>query len=87
MEASVPSFSERGVTADLQKMFKMSICNLYSLPTEWALLHHVDKSRFKLKVTIFNPVMILALDGAEKSLMHFRAVAAIGTGSLGVDVP
>jgi hypothetical protein len=30
----------------------MSIGILRSLVTEWALLHHIDKSRFKLKVTI-----------------------------------
>jgi hypothetical protein len=31
--------------ADLQKMLKMGIGILLSLPTEWALLHHIDQCK------------------------------------------
>jgi hypothetical protein len=34
------------------KMLKMGIDILRSLPIEWALLHHIDECRLKLKVTI-----------------------------------
>jgi hypothetical protein len=61
-------------------MLEMSIGILQSFTIEWALLHHIDNFMFKLKV-------ILALDRAEKSLMHLRAVATIGTNSTGMFCP
>jgi hypothetical protein len=63
----------------------MSTSIFRGLAIEWALLHHVDESWFKLKLPslmfIFGPVLMLALDGVEKSLMHLRA--AISAGSCG----
>jgi hypothetical protein len=38
--------------ADLQEMLKMSISILRGLAAKWALLHHVDESRFKFKAAI-----------------------------------
>jgi hypothetical protein len=68
---------------DLQEMLKMGIGILRSLPTEWALLHHIDECRLKLKVTISDIHLWtspnVGTGRSQKSLMHFRA--AIGTGS------
>ena len=43
-------------------------------------------SKLPSPILVSGPVLMLALDGAEKSLMHFRA-AAIGTGNTGGDSP
>jgi hypothetical protein len=40
--------------ANLQEVMKMSISVLRGLATEWALLHHVDESRFKFEAAISN---------------------------------
>jgi hypothetical protein len=40
--------------ADLQEVLKMSIRILRGLATEWALLHHVDESRFMFEAAIFD---------------------------------
>jgi hypothetical protein len=67
---------------DLQEVLKMSISILRGLVTEWALLHQVDESWFKFKTAIsdahLRTVLMLALDRAEKSLMHLRAVIGAG---------
>jgi hypothetical protein len=44
--------SDGECVADLQEMLKMSIGILRSLPTERALLRHIDECRPKLKVSI-----------------------------------
>jgi hypothetical protein len=63
--------------ANLQEVLKMSISILRGPAAKWALLHLVDVSWFKFKIAISDvvsrPVLMLALNGAEKSLMHFRA--------------
>jgi hypothetical protein len=38
--------------ADLQEVLKVSISIFQNLATEWALLHHVDKSWFKFEIAI-----------------------------------
>jgi hypothetical protein len=43
-------------------MLKMSISILRGLAAEWALLHHVDESRFKFKIAIFNVRLRCSLD-------------------------
>jgi hypothetical protein len=67
---------------DLQDVLKMSISILRGLAAERALLHHVDESWFKFKLPslmfISGPVLMLALDRAEKTLMHLP-VKAINT--------
>jgi hypothetical protein len=52
----------------------MRISILRGLAVEWALLHHVDESWFKFKTAISEVHLQtspdMALDRAEKSLMH-----------------
>jgi hypothetical protein len=43
-------------------MLKMSISILRGLAAEWALLHHVDESRFKFETGIFNVRLRCSLD-------------------------
>jgi hypothetical protein len=82
-------FSDSECAADLQEVLKMSISILRGLAAEMALLHHVDERWFKFETAIsdvhFWTSLMLALDGAEKSLMHFRA--AINVGSCGSGDP
>jgi hypothetical protein len=67
----------------------MSISILRGLAAEWALLHHIDESWLSSKLPslmfVSGPVLTLALDRAEKSLMHLRV--AISTGSCGGSDP
>jgi hypothetical protein len=44
--------SDSECAANLQEVLKMSISILRGLTIEWALLHHVDESRFKFKAAI-----------------------------------
>jgi hypothetical protein len=46
--------SDSECAADLQKVLKMSISIIRGLAAEWALLHHVDESRFKFESAISN---------------------------------
>jgi hypothetical protein len=60
----------------------MSISFLRGLAAEWALLDHLDESWFTFETAISDfisgPVLKLALDGAEKSLMHLQAAISVG---------
>jgi hypothetical protein len=47
---------------NLQEVLKMSISILRGLAAEWALLHHVDESRFKFEVAIFDVCLRTSLD-------------------------
>jgi hypothetical protein len=47
---------------DLQEVLKMSISVLRGLAIEWALLHHVDESWFKLETTISDVHLQTSLD-------------------------
>jgi hypothetical protein len=44
--------SDSECAANLQEVLKMSINIHRGLTAEWALLHHVDESRFKFKAAI-----------------------------------
>jgi hypothetical protein len=44
--------SDSECATDLQEVLKMSISIFRGLAAEWALLHHVDKSRFKFETAI-----------------------------------
>jgi hypothetical protein len=44
--------SDSECATDLQEVLKMSISILQGLAAEWALLHHVDDSWFKLEAAI-----------------------------------
>jgi hypothetical protein len=44
--------SDSECATDLQEVLKMSISILQGLAAEWALLHHVDDSWFKLETAI-----------------------------------
>jgi hypothetical protein len=44
--------SNSACAADFQEVLKMSISIIRGLTAEWALLHHVDESWFKLKIVI-----------------------------------
>jgi hypothetical protein len=70
-------------------MLEMSIGVLRGIAAEWALLRHIDESRFEFESAIsddgLGPVLTLLLDGAKKSLMHFRP--AISAGSCGSGDP
>jgi hypothetical protein len=46
--------SDSECAADRQEVLKMSISIFRVLAAEWALLHHVDKSRFKFQTGISN---------------------------------
>jgi hypothetical protein len=52
--------------ANLQEVLKMSISIFRGLAAEWALLHHVDESRFKFEAAI--------------SDVHFWTSLDVGTG-------
>jgi hypothetical protein len=67
--------------ANPQEVLKLSISILRGLATEWALLHHVDGLSSKLPSPMFisGPALTLALDGAEKSLMHLWAAISAGS--------
>jgi hypothetical protein len=66
MHRGLGDSSDGECAADLQKMLKMGICILWILPTERALLQHIDECRLKLKVTI--------------SDIHLWASPNVGTG-------
>jgi hypothetical protein len=44
--------SDSECDADLQEVLKMSISIFQGLVTEWALIHHVDESWFKIEAAI-----------------------------------
>jgi hypothetical protein len=46
--------SDSECAANLQEVLKMSIRILRGLAAEWALLHHVDESRFKFEAAIYD---------------------------------
>jgi hypothetical protein len=75
--------SDSECAADLQEVFKMSTSILRCLAAEWALLHHVDESWFKFETAISDVrlqiILTLALDGAEKLLMHLREAISVGS--------
>jgi hypothetical protein len=58
--------SDSECVADLQKVLKMRISIFGDLVTEWALLHHVDKSWVKFETTI--------------SDVHLQTSPDVGTG-------
>jgi hypothetical protein len=75
--------SDSEYAADLQEVLKMSISILRDLAIEWALLHLVMRAGLSSKLPssmfISGPVLTLALDGAEKSLMHLQAAISAGS--------
>jgi hypothetical protein len=73
--------SDSECAADLQEVLNMSISILRGLVAAWALLHHGLSSKLPSPMFVSRLVLTLALDGAEKSLMHLRA--AISAGSCG----
>jgi hypothetical protein len=78
------SYSSDGeCAANLQEMLEMSIVILWGLAVERALLHQIDESWFEFETTISDVRLwsepTLLLDGAEKSLMHFRPAICAGS--------
>jgi hypothetical protein len=75
--------SDSECAVNLQEVLKMSISILQSLVAKWALLHHVDEAGLSLKLPssmfVSGPVLTLALDRPEKSLMHLLAAISVGS--------
>jgi hypothetical protein len=88
MHRGLGDSSDGECAADLQKMLKMGICILWILPTEQLccniLMSAGLSSKLPSLIFISGPVLMLARDGAEKSLMHFRVAIGIGS-TCGVD--
>jgi hypothetical protein len=78
-------------TTNLQKMLEMRIDILRSLANRMLyctiLICPSLSSKWLSSTFIIGLVLILALDGAEKSLMNLKITVAIGTESMGVVCP
>jgi hypothetical protein len=60
--------SDSECAANLQEVLKMSISILRGLTIEWALLHHVDESRFKFKAAISDVLLMQLHKRTELSM-------------------
>jgi hypothetical protein len=78
--------SDSECATDLQKVLKMSISIFRGLATEWLCCTMLMRAGLCLKLPssmfVSGPVLTLALDGVEKSLMHlWAAISAVSCGS------